>query len=111
MGSKMDIFSKVSDDKMLKIYHDMLESNMIGSKSTMIRAYAKELASVYPFETNAQAIDLAEKLFFEETAKRFYGSMVSDREGKTYLDSGKYRSCNGKGKKKNAAAAALVVDA
>lgn len=35
----MDIFSKVSDDKMLKIYHDMLESNMIGSKSTMIRAY------------------------------------------------------------------------
>ena len=28
MGSKMDIFSKVSDDKMLKIYHDMLESNM-----------------------------------------------------------------------------------
>ena len=72
MGSKMDIFSKVSDDKMLKIYHDMLESNMIGSKSTMIRAYAKELASVYPFETNAQAIDLAEKLFFEETAKRFY---------------------------------------
>lgn len=33
MGSKMDIFSKVSDDKMLKIYHDMLESNMIGSKS------------------------------------------------------------------------------
>jgi hypothetical protein len=80
MGSKMDIFSKVSDDKMLKIYHDILESNMIGSKSTMIRAYAKELASVYPFETNAQAIDLAEKLFFEETAKRFYGSMVSDRE-------------------------------
>ena len=65
MGSKMDIFSKVSDDKMLKIYHDILESNMIGSKSTMIRSYAKELASVYPFETNAQAIDLAEKLFFE----------------------------------------------
>ena len=58
MGSKMDIFSKVSDDKMLKIYHDMLESNMIGSKSTMIRAYAKELASVYPFETNAQGKDI-----------------------------------------------------
>jgi hypothetical protein len=80
MGSKMDIFSKVSDDKMLKIYHDMLESNMIGSKSTMIRSYAKELASVYPFETNAQAIDLAEKLFFEETAKRFYANMVADKE-------------------------------
>lgn len=51
MGSKMDIFSKVSDDKMLKIYNDILESNMIGSKSTMIRSYAKELASVYPLKS------------------------------------------------------------
>lgn len=49
----------------------MLESNMIGSKSTMIRAYAKELASVYPFETNAQAIDLAEKLFLKRQPKDF----------------------------------------
>lgn len=56
---------------MLKIYHDMLESNMIGSKSTMIRSYAKELASVYPFETNAQAIDLAEKLFLRKQPKDF----------------------------------------
>ena len=66
MGSKMDIFSKVSDDKMLKIYHDMLESNMIGSKSTMIRAYAKELASVYPFEMCIRDRGTTDKILYRK---------------------------------------------
>lgn len=71
MGSKMDIFSKVSDDKMLKIYHDMLESNMIGSKSTMIRAYAKELASVYPSRRMHRQLIWLKSCFLKRQPKDF----------------------------------------
>ena len=62
MGSKMDIFSKVSDDKMLKIYHDMLESNMIGSKSTMQLADTAHIATDVDLQQLGQLIALGEDI-------------------------------------------------
>ena len=75
MNNKLEIFSECTDEELLEIYKDVLGSKLMGIKAISFNQYAKKLKNICAFETKAQAIDFAEKLFYEETAKRFFDQM------------------------------------
>lgn len=75
MNKLLEVFSDCTDTQMLEIYKDILGSNIIGIRAKSLDVYAEKLKEICQFETKAQAISLAEKLFSEETSKRFYAQM------------------------------------
>nr|DAW65830.1 MAG TPA: hypothetical protein [Bacteriophage sp.] len=75
MDNKLEIFSECTNKQLLKIYKDVIDSKQMGIKAISLNQYAEKLKRICAFEAKAQAIDFAEKLFYEETAKRFFDQM------------------------------------
>lgn len=75
MNNKLEVFSECTNEQLLEIYKDVIDSKLRGIKAISLNQYAEKLKNIYAFETKAQAIDFAEKLFYEETAKRFFNQV------------------------------------
>lgn len=69
-----NIFQAKTDDDMLRIYNDIIESAKEGNVSDFIKAAGRDirnemLQNVSPFSV---ALDLAEKQFYKEICYRFF---------------------------------------
>lgn len=67
-----NIFEKVSDEEMLKIYKDINNSKEVGNRPQTLDVYARKIKEEYHFETLSQTIDFARELFYQEVAKRYF---------------------------------------
>ena len=75
MNNNLEIFSECTNEQLLEIYKDIIGSKIMGIKAISFNQYADKLRKICAFKTKAQAIDFAEKLFYEEVAKRFFEQM------------------------------------
>lgn len=66
------IFENVSDEDMMEMYKDILESKESGIRPRSLDKYANEIKEKCHFEMLSQASNFVIELFYEEVALRYF---------------------------------------
>lgn len=67
------LFNAISDEEMLEIYKDILESAELGMTARSLDTYANKISKEWSIGF-AQAHSTAENMFYENIAKRYFGN-------------------------------------
>jgi hypothetical protein len=73
-----NIFKTINDEELLEIYKDYLGSKELGIGIDSLKKYGKEIKEKYFINVDYSlgiGISLAEKMFFEEVAKRYFNTL------------------------------------
>lgn len=66
------LFKDISDEEMLEMYKDILDSKEMGVRPRSLDPYAKKLKETCRFEMLSQATNFVIEIFYEEVALRYF---------------------------------------
>lgn len=75
MMDNFKLFKNVSDEEMLEMYKNIMESKETGMRPKSLDPYAKQLKEACHFEMMSQATNFVIELFYEEVAMRYFNEI------------------------------------
>lgn len=70
--NEFKIFKNISDDELLEIYKDILESKEFEMSADSLKEYVNKIKEICNFKSASQGYKMTEELFYDEIAMRYF---------------------------------------